>query len=476
MKNIMTKLPLLPLLHTLALIILLLIFPAIGAAEDPASLDLTIDRIRTMHEQNSSNREIAVYLSAVIDRRLSSTNRVSFSGGDSYGMFLPGPAEALGGAKSEWSRRFDRFNQDRETFGKQLGGISRSDLTERAIWSWDNRVGNCNEAQAVSYYILSRAGIPARTITSNAGSGHDFVVIGATEGFNANKPSTWGPDAMVVDGWTGEALTPAEASESSYHGNEGQATMSDRTGVIVKPDQDRFWSELSGKGILFVHVTDKKTKHGIDGATVRVQGNDVNVTETTSHGGKVTLTLPVGNADIQVTPPSQDYEPASRTAEISEQRRLEVSIALEPVMEEEIIPLPVAAGRLVGEGSVPYAMQASGAVRVTNNRGQLTLNMSIDVEKQSVSGTLDGSFSATLISDQSQEQVSATLTGPISGSFSGTANSGTFNGTTSLTQSGTGGTVQGSGSFSGSLSNGGVYCLMLLGEDRFEFRFPVRQE
>jgi hypothetical protein len=337
-------------------------------------------------------------------------------------------------------------------------------------------VGNCNEAQAMSYYILSRAGIPARTISSNAGSGHDFTVIGVTPQFNANDPSTWGPEAMVVDGWTGEALTPAEARESAYHGNSGQAAMSDRTGVIVKPNQDRFWEELVGKGILFVQVLDKKTSKGLDGVSVRVRGEEVNVTESTTNGGNVTMTLPAGKVDIQVVPPTGDYTPSSSSADIGERRRINLAIPLESVTRAETEPPPVAAGRLEGQGSAPYAAEASGAVRVVNNRGLLTLKMIIDIQNNSVSGSLGGSFSATLVSDDFQENISATLNGPITGRFSGNVNSGQFQGTVSVTQSGTGGTARGSGRFSGTLSNGRVHCVMLLAEDRFEFRFPVHEQ
>ena len=55
---------------------------------------------------------------------------------------------------------------------------------------------------------LEAAGIDVRVFNSNAGGGHEFTVVGLAPGADPNDPSTWGPDARVVDGWTGRSLTP----------------------------------------------------------------------------------------------------------------------------------------------------------------------------------------------------------------------------------------------------------------------------
>lgn len=448
------------------------------ADEDPHSLDETVRYVANMRLAGSSNQEIAQYVSRVVDRRLSSTNRISFSGGDTYGLFIPGPAEIAGGNRSEWSRRFDRYDRERESFGKPQDEITRSDLTERAIWSWANRVGNCNETQAITYYILSNAGIPARTIASNARSGHDFVVIGFAHGFDPAVPSSWGPDAYVVDGWTGDALSAQESYESSYHHDRGRATLTDRTAIIVRPDQDRRWKELEGKGILFVQIVDKKTKKGLDGVSVRASAPGINETQTASNGGKVTFVLSaVGAVSIHAASPSEDYQTVRSSTEIRERRRVEVTLPLERIQEISQPPPARAVQSLKGQGTVSYAAQAWGDVRIINNKGSLTLTLTVDLENESVSGELKGSFSATLVGEDFRQEISTVLSGSIAGGYSGNVHSGQFRGgTAKATQSGFGGTVRGSGNFSGGVSNGQARCDVTLAGESFKFRFPVRAE
>lgn len=449
----------------------LFLLPLSTDAEDPESIEATIAKIKKMREAGALNDKIASYLSGVVDRRLSSDNTVSYSGGDSYGLFLPGAFEMFGGEKSEWSKRFEHFNNEREYFGKtgSKGVIRRSDLTERAYWAWNNQVGNCNEAQSISYYVLSQAGIPARPVTSDAGNGHDFVVIGCDPGFQANDPTTWGPWAMVVDGWTGDALTPQEAFESWHHSNRGKATMSDRTNEIVKPQQDKLWEEMEGKGILFIVVSDKKTKKPIKGVNVQVYSEQGNISQTTSAKGFVTFTLPVGNVQIHIPATFQKYTGASTSAQIKERRRKVIKISLKPAFKTPApAPTPEPKPPILSE---PKDILLTGTNKwKTQNGGSGKIKLTIDLATGKVTGSISGRH-------PSVRGTMATLRGQINGTYTGDAESGSMNGSVKYNPRGIRGGVRiGSDELHGTLENAVIDGSFYGGRIKKTFRYRLTKK
>lgn len=440
---------------------------------DPQSLNEMVAKVKDMQAQGKNRGEIAQFISGVVDRRLSSTNRVSAAGGDSYGVFLPGPTEAFGGTPSEWSKRFETFTSQRESFGLPGGAFARSEPSERANWAWNNGVGNCREAQAISYTILSRAGIPAHMVQSNAGNGHDFVVIGATPAANMGDPTTWGADAWVVDGWTGDALTAEQALKSPHHANGGKAEMSDRTGTLAHPERDKRWAELEGKGILVLQVIDKATRRGIDRLGVRIEAGDASVSGATSNGGRFTTNLPVGPAKVTVLGTSQ-YAGASVSVEMAERETREVSVALEQMAEEAPPVAPAASGSLIGQGRAEYPVWITGAARFEHKEGALTVQMVIDLDRGTVGGQIGGSLSAVVVSGKDRQNVSSTMNGSFRGSYHGSPDVGTFDGVADVLETAMGQRVPVRGRFSGTLRGPWVECTFFLDVNRIVFRFPVR--
>lgn len=107
-------------------------------------------------------------------------------------------------ALSRFSGTFERMGRERDDFGRDpQREIVRSAATERAYWSWRHRMGNCEEAGAVTFTVLRQAGIPARRLQSS--QGHAYTLMGV----DPIDPGTW-PVAYVIFVSTG-ALWSVEA-------------------------------------------------------------------------------------------------------------------------------------------------------------------------------------------------------------------------------------------------------------------------
>lgn len=89
------------------------------------------------------------------------------------------------------------------------------------------KCANCGENAYLAYGELVKQGIKPYLILLNVedkeqksikpNTDHLFCVINTGKDFDATKPSTWGPDALIVDPWIGFVARPQEAISIFHH-------------------------------------------------------------------------------------------------------------------------------------------------------------------------------------------------------------------------------------------------------------------
>jgi hypothetical protein len=188
----------------------------------PATLDQAVKDVRAMVQQNKSKEEIARWVTQVVDERIVNLNTAErMTLWESY-------AGSFGGA----TPLQDKFNVWRDVNDKQL-----QDYATTAKWAWTNGVGQCSENASTVYYILKEAQVAGNMRIVKAPN-HEFVVWGMKEGADPNNPASWGPDARVVDSWSGQVQTAAEAEADERIANKGANTLEDVTKPFDKDAKD----------------------------------------------------------------------------------------------------------------------------------------------------------------------------------------------------------------------------------------------
>jgi hypothetical protein len=199
--------------HSFFVVLFLLsAFPGRSEATDYKYLTDVIKEVKSLRAHGASNHEIADFVNEIVDNRVMALNRV----GD-----------------YNWKTTKDHTfnpNEKLDKWRKQ----PVDDLYFTAVWTWENRVGQCEEHAKLSYYILKEAGIDkVRMVGWGLGNrSHLFVVIGLEEDLSAAdiaNPHYWSDHAFAIDPWQGKVLNPHEAWVNSYIGNKGQRKLVDST-------------------------------------------------------------------------------------------------------------------------------------------------------------------------------------------------------------------------------------------------------
>lgn len=338
---------------------------------DPTSIENAISQVKQMQRTGASNSQVASYLSGVVDRRMIAPDMIT-------------PGEGLITALDPWNKRelIERHSRYRNPSGPQVRRIGASPDVERARWAWANGVGNCEEAASATFSILNRAGIPVRYVRSSASGGHAFSVIGLADGANINDPSSWGPDAFVVDGWTGSALSAEQARNSPWHGRDQRqayedwvpARLTDVTDEEHKPEVDRRFNEMAGKGVLSLIVVNPAGRP-VGGARVQVATDKGTFTAVTTAGGGTYVDLPAGGVTISIDPPENaGLSSTGATATIQERLFTQLTVKL----PERPAPIPPA----------QTATILSGSGTLTLGKGTIPISsFTIDVAKGTFRGT-----------------------------------------------------------------------------------------
>lgn len=174
-----------------------------SASRLPDNIDGMVKIVQEMQRSGTPPAAISQWLSEAMDNRV--TNMNSFER-----MSLP----------ENWVP-FGLYTPSNDKFDKWRSQANY-DYEATAKWTWENQVGQCGEHACTAYYILKKAGVPGNVRILTA-PGHEICVWGMADGANPSDPRSWGPNAYVVDGWLGYALTPEEAAKNKYIKNEDGA-------------------------------------------------------------------------------------------------------------------------------------------------------------------------------------------------------------------------------------------------------------
>lgn len=99
------------------------------------------------------------------------------------------------------------------SFRHEVARVARGMASIAKLFGW----GNCQESSAVVATELHDRGFSNVEIMRKLGEGsgadykggeHVFVVLDRAPGSDPADPSTWGPDAIIVDGWKGKIIDP----------------------------------------------------------------------------------------------------------------------------------------------------------------------------------------------------------------------------------------------------------------------------
>ncbi|GEM_PF-3990336 len=298
-----------------------------GKLPTPDSLDDFKAQIAWMRQHGAKASQIAEHMSRVIDQRLDASNQLR--GGESiFNPFKKGPVKD----------RVDRWKAFERALDPELGmpgrGIDDGLRYEHAAKAaWENRVGNCNASASLAYYILKESGVDSRMLTSSAGGGHEFVVIGLPPDADVNDPSTWGENARVVDGWYGRSLTPAEARENRHHfegtttGSNGSPKVIDSTRVYDNLKANKAWEEMGEKGCLTVFVKGPDGK-AVPGVTVTLSSQEAQSATTDGSGMARFMSYPGSVTATASVAKDSGLKGASASAQVQTKGNVEVTISL----------------------------------------------------------------------------------------------------------------------------------------------------
>jgi hypothetical protein len=181
----------------LAVYLLLVLFPFSSYGGGPATLDEAVQLVKNLKERQPppSNKEIAEFVSQLVDKRITNTNDWGLPGSEADELEKTPAGKA----------KIKQVTDEREDFGRGLGSDYGNDYALRAEWARNLGYGRCDEIAAITYHILKEAGIQSIKAETSAGGGHGFVVIGMAPGGDPGDPRTWGKDAYVADGWSGQS-------------------------------------------------------------------------------------------------------------------------------------------------------------------------------------------------------------------------------------------------------------------------------
>jgi len=160
-------------------------------AVDENSIGQVIRRTREMYESGVDKRDIAEWITRVVDARITSSNKAET-------LWKPGWTHM-----QVWWTRNDPSNS--------------GEYFDIANSSWSRQYGNCEENSAIVYYILKKAGVKenVRVLRTKA---HSFCVWDLPPTALTNDPTTWG-SALIVDPWYGDVLDGPEALPNFWFQN-----------------------------------------------------------------------------------------------------------------------------------------------------------------------------------------------------------------------------------------------------------------
>jgi len=180
---------------SLAILILLSLGPVnksnAAKVDENSSLGQVIRKTKEMYESGTDKRQIAEWLTNVVDNRITCSNN----------------SEAL--TRPIWASLQVHWLRNDPSNSGEYYDVANS--------AWSRQYGNCGENSAVVYYVLKKAGVKENVRVLRT-KDHSFCVWNLPPTASINEPSTWG-DALIADPWYGGVLDGSEARTNKWFQN-----------------------------------------------------------------------------------------------------------------------------------------------------------------------------------------------------------------------------------------------------------------
>lgn len=164
-----------------------------GIDEAFRPLDAAASEARRLGKGGKTDMEVAKFVVKKVKSRISTPNN-----------FLRSPWTTL---------RHNFLSNYQEFFDWRDEAVF--DYDTMAVWSWHNRLGQCEENAAVTYYILKKAGYDVGIYRQEPGD-HKYVIMNPKQGMSMSDSRTWGKDTFIVDSWQGKVLDKDAAYENKH--------------------------------------------------------------------------------------------------------------------------------------------------------------------------------------------------------------------------------------------------------------------
>jgi len=173
----------------------------------PPSLQSAIETVKKMKRSGASKKDIATFVTNTVSNRLTFLNHKFFQKDGS--VFV----------KDEIEKKVKYFNTWREMQDDR--STSYTAYSAIAIWAWENRMGQCDEAASTAFHILAMAYESTKEIIPVNMPNHRFVIFGDT-----NIPNPFMKNDLhkldntyIIDPWDGKSFSTKDLSSTDVFQN-----------------------------------------------------------------------------------------------------------------------------------------------------------------------------------------------------------------------------------------------------------------
>lgn len=192
-------------------------------AESLEEMNIAVEFLRRRIAAGDSDEEIARLVNSIVVERVQGINNFWESPIPTFYNYIFGSFE---NSFVKW--------RDKACFNYDVN----------AIWTWHNRIGQCEEFAQLSYYLLSKAGISCNMYATDQ---HAFVIINE-ERMKIEESRDFRENTLVVDPWQNKVLNGEEVYKNKYLLNKGQSPFMKTTQLYKEPVG---YEEISSRNIIW---------------------------------------------------------------------------------------------------------------------------------------------------------------------------------------------------------------------------------
>ncbi len=205
---------------------------------DNASKELNdvVDYIKRLREEGADDLEIALAVRRIVENKIDPINN-----------FWVSPISWL---KDNFLGSYKNIDEWR--------AFKASDYDTIAIWTWNNRIGQCEEIVSTVYYILKNAGMKVDIYNQAPPGDHAFVIMNMDEKNSLSDSRNWvdyvDTPVLIIDSWQHTLLNSGDAYYDGKIMNGGKTSIMPQTSYYTPKEG---YEDIKNRNI----VWDKNKRH-----------------------------------------------------------------------------------------------------------------------------------------------------------------------------------------------------------------------